>query len=49
MVMMFVEGVVLLFDEISVLFLQKKIYGAGVFHSRVWEGTKNSRSVDFLL
>ena len=35
MVMMFVGGVVLLFDEISVLFLQKEIYDAGVFHSRL--------------
>jgi hypothetical protein len=31
MVMMFVGGVVLLFDGILVLFLQQEIYGAGVF------------------
>jgi hypothetical protein len=34
MVMMFVGGVVLLFDGISVLFLQWEIYDAGVFCSR---------------
>jgi hypothetical protein len=33
MMMMFVRGVVLLFDGISVLFLQWEIYNAGVFCS----------------
>jgi hypothetical protein len=36
MVMMFVGGVVLLFDGISILFLQWEIYDAGVFHSRLY-------------
>jgi hypothetical protein len=35
MVMMFVGGVVLLFDGISVLFIQWEIYVARVFHSRL--------------
>jgi hypothetical protein len=34
MVMMFVGGVVLLFDGILVLFLLWEIYGVGVFRSR---------------
>jgi hypothetical protein len=34
MVMMFVRGVVLLFDRILVLILLEKCYGAGVFCSR---------------
>jgi hypothetical protein len=34
MVMMFVGGVVLMFDGFLVLFLPYDIYGAGVFHSR---------------
>jgi len=33
MVMMFVGGVVLMFNRFIVLFLQYDIYGVGVFHS----------------
>jgi hypothetical protein len=34
MVMMFVRGVVVMFDGFLVLFLLYNIYGAGVFRSR---------------